>query len=133
MGFWDTASKAFRAISEGKATAGAHRLAENCLGVRLPHEVATDGHKYASRMADFSSVEEMAIEYMNSYGLYLRRNFEQFSMADKKLARDRFSRAAQHISQLQSSGVRLDHLTLVPFLDHATAFGSDTSPINRTW
>ena len=132
MGFWDTASKVWRGISEGRTAAAAHRLAERCLGVQLPPEVAVDGFKNAYRKAEVSSVEEMAMEYIYSYGRYLQTYFDKLSAADKKLAKDRFSKAAQHISQWQSSGARIDHITLVRFLDHARAFGADASPIKGT-
>lgn len=133
MGIFDVVSTSVRAISEGKSMAKAQRLAESCLGVRLPKEVALDGNKYALRMVDVSSIEKMAIEYINSYGRYLIRDFDDLPQERKISAKETFTKAAKNISYLQNSGVEFESWNLVPFLDLANALGSDTSAIKKTW
>ncbi|SFP16769.1 hypothetical protein [Qipengyuania nanhaisediminis] len=67
MSFFKGLADSFRAVNEGRSTAKAHQLAEQLLGVRLPPDVAQDGYTAVADMADFSSVEQMAMIYTIKY------------------------------------------------------------------
>lgn len=76
MSFLRKVAETVRAVGEGKRTAEAHRMAEALLGKALPPDVAADAYEIVSRMAVYSSSEQMAMIYVIEYAKRMTRYFD---------------------------------------------------------
>ena len=57
----------YRLLTEGRAAVEAQHMAESLLDTKLPHDVRADCHEIITRIASFSSVEELAMIYVIKY------------------------------------------------------------------
>lgn len=110
MSFFRSLGSAFRAVSEGRSTAQAHRMAESFLGAALPSGVAEEGFKTVADMADFSSVEQMSMIYVIIYAEQRKVYLDQVSATNEfrgKIARQ-VANACISLADLQRSGERFE-------------------------
>jgi hypothetical protein len=108
MSFLRKMAETFRAVNEGRATAKAHRLAEEFLGEKLPIDVGADGYAMVAHMADFSSIEQMAMIYVTVYARRMTNYLDAVSATPDfrlRVARN-VARACISLARLQRSGTR---------------------------
>jgi len=128
MSFFRGLGSAFRAASEGRNTAKAHRLAEQMMGTSLPADVAQDAYNFASRMAEYSSVEQMSMIYVSTYAERMVPYLDAVNATEGfrlQVARN-VARACTHLSDLKSSGTDFSSFGLDRLIVAAKKLGVDT-------
>lgn len=125
MSFFSKMADSYRAVNEGRATANAHKMAEEFLEDRLPYDVGADGFAIVAKMADYSSVEQMAmiyvVTYANTMGYYLDgvNATQEFRV---KVAR-KVARACICFANLQRSGIKFDGYWTRQLIDVSKSHG----------
>lgn len=119
---------AFRAVSEGRNTAVAHRLAEEFLGTKLPADVAQDGYAFAARMAGAASVEQMSMIYVSTYARRMVSYLDAVNAtADfRRQVASNVARACIQLAELQRSGIDLKLFGLRDLVESANMLGVNT-------
>ena len=128
MSFFSNIAATFRAVNEGRSTANAHRMAEEFLQASLPADVAADGYRKAAQVADYCSVEQMAMIYVISYANRMRFYLDAVSATQEfRLSVGlNVARALMRFSELQRSGVELDRYQIPQLIAAAKAHGVKT-------
>lgn len=128
MSFFRKMADTFRAVNEGRATAQAHQMAEQLLGERLPADVAQDGYALAARMADYSTVEQMAMVYVTTYANRMSRYLDAVNATQE--FRTRVARAVARafilLRDLHESGTRFDEFSINDLIAAAKKHGVNT-------
>ncbi|WP_132470341.1 hypothetical protein [Novosphingobium sp. ST904] len=125
MSFIGNLGRAFRAVNEGRATAHAHRTAEAFLGAPLPSGVAEEGFRIVGPMADFSSVEEMAMIYVIIYAEQRKAYLDGVNATKEfrgKIARQ-VANACIALANLQRGGERFNSMWTIRLINAARGCG----------
>ena len=128
MSFFRKLQNTYRAVNEGRATAKAHQMAEEFLGAKLPSDVGADGFAIVARMADFSSVEQMAMIYVIAYAQRMTWYLDAVSATQDfrmQVARN-VARACICLAHRQRSGTRFEGYWTQELIEAAKKHGIKT-------
>lgn len=128
MSFFRKAAQTFRAINEGRATAQAHKMAEEFLQQKLPQDVGEAGFERVARIADYSSVEQMAMVYVIVYAERMATYLDAVNATREfreKTARS-VARACIILANHQRSGENFDSWTIAELVEAARTLGIKT-------
>ncbi|MBS0479655.1 MAG: hypothetical protein JSR79_10195 [Proteobacteria bacterium] len=128
MSFLSKMAAGYRAVNEGRRTAEAHQMAESFLEARLPYDVGTDGFEVVSQMADYSSVEQMAMIYVITYANRMEGYLNSVNATqDFRMTVTRsVARACILLARLQRSGVAFEGYWTVQLIETAKRHGVNT-------
>jgi hypothetical protein len=104
-------------------------MAEEFLDARLPHDVATEGYARAAGIADYSSVEQMAMVYVTTYAQRMTPYLDAVSATKEfrtQVARS-VARACILLARLQRSGTRFDGYATRALIEAAKRHGVNTN------
>lgn len=128
MSFLRGLGNVFRAVSDGRNTASAHKMAEQLLGTKLPADVAQDAYGFVSRMADCSTVEQMGMEYVSVYAKRMVRYLDEINATEEfrlQVARN-VARACIYFADRQRSGTDFGSFGLNRLVNAAQELGVET-------
>lgn len=128
MSFLNKMGSAFRAVNHGRSTAEAHRMAENFLESNLPSDVAANGFETVARIADYSSIEQMAMVYVITYANRMHQYLDAVGATTEfrtTVARN-VARACILLAQLQRSNTDFDPSWTVQLIQAAKRHGVNT-------
>jgi ribosomal protein S27E len=128
MSFLRGIGNAIRQGKQFKSTQEAYRLVVRYFHLNVTQESIRETNSYLHQMADTSSVQELAVEYLNLYGRRLVRDLKSFP-EDQAEAAAQFRRFAQKIAQMRGSGVEIRERLLSEFCGVAGQLGADTSDL----
>ena len=128
MSFFRKMADTYRAVNEGRATAEAHQMAEEFLGEKLPSDVGADGYAIVARMADFSSIEQMAMIYVTTYSKRMTHYLDAVSATQDFRVRvtRNVARACICLARLQRSGTSFDAFWTRNLIEAAKKHGVNT-------
>ena len=103
-------------------------MAEEFLGEKLPNDVAADGFAIVARVADYSSVEQMAMIYVTAYAKRMTLYLNAVSATPEfrtRVARN-VARACLCLVRLQRSGHNFDKFRTIGLIEAAKRHGVNT-------
>jgi hypothetical protein len=128
MSFFRGVGNAIRQGKQFKNTQEAYRMVVRYFHLNVSQQSIRETSPYLHQMADTSSVQELAVEYLNDYGRRLVRDLKSFP-DDQPEAAAQFRRFSQKIAQMRQSGVEIRERLLNEFCGVAGQLGADTSDL----
>ena len=128
MSFLDRLASGVRAAKNFRSVQEAYRLVVHHFHLAISQQSIQETSKHLQDMAEYASVPELAVEYLNLYGRRLIRDLEQVP-DDAPEAASQFQRFARKIAELQRGGVTFRPTFLDPFRGIARQLGADPSGI----
>jgi Tfp pilus assembly protein PilW len=128
MSFFSKMAATYRAVNEGRTTAEAHQMAESFLETKLPYDVGAHGYEIVSKIADYSSVEQMAMIYVVTYANRMEKYLPAVNATPEfrmTVARS-VARACILLARLQRSGTAFDGYWTRQLIEAAKKHGVKT-------
>ena len=128
MSFFRRMADTYRAVNEGRATAKAHQMAEQFLGEKLPSDVGADGYAIVAGIADYSSIEQMAMIYVAAYAKRMTWYLDTVNATQDfrtRVSRN-LARACILLARLQRSGTSFNEFWTRDLIAAAKKHGVNT-------